>query len=312
MPQDVNEENKPKPKRATKASTPKAAKPKATTASKVLAPATTSRSAVPLMVDGDDIGEAHTQDRKFVWALARGLEILRAFRPGQGPLGNSELSELTNLPKATVSRLTYTLKELGYLTFIKRLGKYEPSPSILALGYPVLSNLRVRQVAHEYMQQLASHANASVALASRDRLCMIYVDACSSNAITTLRLDIGSRVQMGMTAIGRAFLAGISEAERDYIFSKLQKVHGADWPDVKARIDDAVAQVADRGFCYVDSEWKRDVRAVGVPLLSADGTTVMAMNCGGPAFALDPQQLQEDFGPRLVHLCRSIGPMIGR
>ncbi len=291
-------------------------KPKAKRASRVkvkAAPATpTSRSAVPLMVDGDDIGEAHTQDRKFVWALARGLEILRAFRPGQGPLGNSELSELTGLPKATVSRLTYTLKELGYLTFIKRLGKYEPSPSILALGYPVLSNLRVRQVAHEYMQQLATHANASVALASRDRLSMIYVDACSSNAITTLRLDIGSRVQMGLTAIGRAFLAGISEAERDYIFEQLKRVHGADWPDMKARIEDSIAQVNDRGFCYVDNEWKRDVRAVGAPLVSADGATVMAMNCGGPAFALDPKRLQEDLGPRLVHLCRSIGPMIGR
>lgn len=301
MQQDDADDKKPKAKRAPRSKTKAAAS---------TAPA--SRSAVPLMVDGDDIGEAHTQDRKFVWALARGLEILRAFRPGQGPLGNSELSELTNLPKATVSRLTYTLKELGYLTFIKRLGKYEPSPSILALGYPVLSNLRVRQVAHEYMQQLATHANASVALASRDRLSMIYVDACSSNAITTLRLDIGSRVQMGMTAIGRAFLAGISEAERDYIFSQLHKVHGADWPDVKSRIEDAVAQVADRGFCYVDNEWKRDVRAVGAPLISSDGSTVMAMNCGGPSFALDPKRLQEDLGPRLVHLCRSIGPMIGR
>ncbi|MBB4285191.1 IclR family transcriptional regulator [Roseospira goensis] len=271
-----------------------------------------SRSTVPLLYEDGDLGARHASDRKFVWALARGLEILRAFRPGQGPLGNSELAEITGLPKATVSRLTYTLTELGYLTFIKRLGKYEPAPSILALGYPVLSNMRVRQIAHDYMQQLANHANASVALASRDRLSMIYVDECSSSALTTLRLDIGSRVPIATTALGRAFLAGLNEAERDVILFHLQRVHGADWPELDGRIKDAIAEVEDRGFCYVDHEWKRDVRGVGVPLLSADGSTVMAMNCAGPAFALEPARLQQDLGPRLVHLCRSIGPMIGR
>lgn len=299
----------------------KADKPKAPARRRKAAPGTdnpakadapVSRSAVPLVFDNDDISARHASDRKFVWALARGLEVLRAFKPGQGPLGNNELAAHTNLPKATVSRLTYTLTELGYLNFIKRLGKYEPAPSILALGYPVLSNLRVRQIAHDYMQQLANHSNASVALASRDRLSMIYVDACSSTALTTLRLDIGSRVDMAHTSVGRAFLAGISEAERDYIFQRLQARHGAEWPDLKSRIDDAIAQVNERGFCYVDDEWRRDVRAVGVPLVSADGASVMAMNCGGPAFALEPQRLINDFGPRLVHLCRSIAPMLGR
>ena len=294
--------------------TDKTDKPKSATRKKnpTTAEAPVSRSTVPLIFDNDDISASHASDRKFVWALARGLEVLRAFKPGQGPLGNNELAAQTKLPKATVSRLTYTLTELGYLNFIKRLGKYEPAPSILALGYPVLSNLRIRQIAHEYMQKLATHSNASVALASRDRLSMIYVDACSAMALTTLRLDIGSRVDMARTAVGRAFLAGITEAERDYIFHRLQARHGAEWPDLKSRVLDAIAQINDRGFCYVENEWRRDVRAVGVPLVSADGSSVMAMNCGGPAFALESQKLIEDYGPRLVHLCSSITPMLGR
>lgn len=294
--------------------TDKTDKPKSATRKKKVQDAETpvSRSAVPLVFDNDDISQNHASDRKFVWALARGLEVLRAFKPGQGPLGNNELAAQTKLPKATVSRLTYTLTELGYLNFIKRLGKYEPAPSILALGYPVLSNLRIRRIAHDYMQQLANHSTASVALASRDRLSMIYVDACSSAALTTLRLDIGSRVDMARTAVGRAFLAGVSEAERDYMFQRLQARHGAEWPDLKARILDAIDQVNDRGFCYVENEWRRDVRAVGVPLVSPDGASVMAMNCGGPAFSLDAVKLVEDYGPRLVHLCSSIAPMLGR
>ncbi len=39
-------------------------------------------------------------------SLLRGIEILRAFRPGAGLLGNSELADRTGLSTATVSRLT--------------------------------------------------------------------------------------------------------------------------------------------------------------------------------------------------------------
>ncbi|MDE1714428.1 helix-turn-helix domain-containing protein, partial (plasmid) [Chromobacterium amazonense] len=54
-------------------------------------------------------------DRPFVTALARGLEVLAAFRPGEGALSNQELARRTGLPKSTVSRLSYTLTRLGYL-----------------------------------------------------------------------------------------------------------------------------------------------------------------------------------------------------
>jgi len=60
-------------------------------------------------------------DRKFVTALARGLEVLRAFTPTEGLLGNGEIAERTGLPKPTVSRLTYTLTKLGYLAHVERL-----------------------------------------------------------------------------------------------------------------------------------------------------------------------------------------------
>ncbi|MDH3232081.1 MAG: helix-turn-helix domain-containing protein, partial [Alphaproteobacteria bacterium] len=59
-------------------------------------------------------GAAGAKDRQFVTALARGLEVLRAFQEG-GPLGNQEIARRTGLPKPTVSRLTHTLKQLGYI-----------------------------------------------------------------------------------------------------------------------------------------------------------------------------------------------------
>ena len=74
----------------------------------------------PLVLDFDSRASAVRQDRKFVTALARGLDVLRAFQTRIGPMSNKELSEVTGIPKPTISRLTFTLKELGYLTQASR------------------------------------------------------------------------------------------------------------------------------------------------------------------------------------------------
>ena len=41
-------------------------------------------------------------DRSFVVALSRGLDVLRAFQPNDGLLGNQEIAARTKLPKPTV------------------------------------------------------------------------------------------------------------------------------------------------------------------------------------------------------------------
>ncbi len=64
---------------------------------------------------GENASHAHEGDRKFVVALARGLDVLRCFRARDGFLTNQEIAERTGLPKPTVTRLTYTLCQLGYL-----------------------------------------------------------------------------------------------------------------------------------------------------------------------------------------------------
>src|SRR5262249_56260790 len=85
------------------------------------------------------------KDRQFVTALARGLDILRAFHAGEGMLGNQEIAHRTGLPKPTVARLTHTLTELGYLNYIRRFRKYELGASLLPLPYPPISSIDLRR-----------------------------------------------------------------------------------------------------------------------------------------------------------------------
>ncbi|MCZ7655075.1 MAG: helix-turn-helix domain-containing protein [Rhodocyclaceae bacterium] len=76
------------------------------------------------------------KDRQFVPALARGLDILRAFTPRHPVLGNNEIAQRAHLPKPTVTRLTYTLTQLGYLNYSPESGQYSLSVGVLASATP--------------------------------------------------------------------------------------------------------------------------------------------------------------------------------
>ena len=259
----------------------------------------------PLVLDYESRLSGQGEDRKFITALARGLEVLRAFQSRIGPMSNKELSEATGVPKPTITRLTYTLMQLGYLRQSGRNGKYELGPGILSLGYPLLSSSRIRHVAHDHMTELAKHGGCTVALACRDQLSMVFIDEYCGNTSTTLRVDVGARIEMAKSAIGRAYLAGIQEQEREQLFAEFARIYQAEWPDLQTRILDAIRQVHERGFCLVDREWRKSTRTVAAPLVAPDGSMVMAMSCGGPTFSVSLEYLEQDLGPRLVHICQT-------
>ena len=217
-------------------------------------------------------------------SLARGLEVLRTFTPGEGLLGNQEIAARTGLPKATVTRLTYTLTQLDYLTHLERLEKYQLAPGALAIGYSALANMRIRQVARPHMQALANYSGASVALGSRDRLNLLYVEHCRAKSAVMLRLDLGSRIPIATTAMGRAMLAALPEKERDWLLRHIARREARRWPKVRLGIERARKEFANRGFTLSVGEWHTDVTAVGVPLIPADGSGIFAFNCGAPSF----------------------------
>jgi DNA-binding IclR family transcriptional regulator len=253
-----------------------------------------------------------SKDRQFVNALARGLELLRCFGPGEVYLTNAELAKRSSLPKPTVSRLTHTLTTLGYLNYSESLGKYQLGAGVLALGYRMLSNMDLRKLARPLMEELAEYAQASVSLGARDRLSMVYVESCRSSANVTLRLDVGARIPMATTAMGKALLCVLPEAERTYLLDHVRQRDQANWPQVKAGVEQGFKDYQDKGFCMSAGEWQGDVHAVGVPVHGLDGEQVMAFNCGGPAFLLSHARLEEDLGPKLVQLVRRIDTILGR
>jgi DNA-binding IclR family transcriptional regulator len=256
-------------------------------------------------------GKKAATDRSFVVALSRGLDVLRAFHPSDGLLGNQEIAARTKLPKPTVSRLTYTLTKLGYLTPVPRFEKYQLAPSAMALGYAALANLGVRHLSEPFREEVMRETGGAVAIGGRDRTSMIYFGQSRNGLTLGVQLDVGSRIPIATTAMGRAYIWALASEERASLLRELREHYGSRWSRIRDGIDRAGESVNKYGFAISAGEWQDDVHAVGVALKLNDGTGTYAFNCGAPAFRFTEDRLRNDIGPRLLAMVRNIEAALG-
>ena len=256
-------------------------------------------------------GKKPATDRKFIVALSRGLDVLRAFHPRDGLLGNQEIAARTNLPKPTISRLTYTLTKLGYLTPVPRFEKYQLAPAAMALGYAALANLGIGHLSEPFREELMRATGGAVAIGGRDRHSMIYFGQSRHGLTLGVQLDVGSRVPIATSAMGRAYFWALDEDERADVLCDLRDHYGGRWPKLRDGLQRSGEIVAKYGFAISVGEWQTDVHSAGVALKLNDGTGPYAFNCGAPAFRFTEERLINDIGPRLVAMVRNIEAALG-
>lgn len=246
-------------------------------------------------------------DRQFVSALARGLGVLQAFRSAEERLSTAELAQRCSLPRSTIARLTHTLTAVGFLHQEERLGRYRLGLATLTLGRSMLSRLDFQGAGGELLQQLADDTGAMVALGIREDLSVLYVDAKRSHSTpVTLNLGVGSRLPLATTAMGRAHIAAMDEAERCAILARIKALDREAWP----AIDDAVAQAVQalkRHGCVTGFQsWRSEINGIATPLdLGADVARVV-VNVAAPAWSIDKDRFLADILPRLLRARREI------
>lgn len=252
------------------------------------------------------------EDRDFVMALARGLEVLRAFSSERAALGNGEIAKRTGLPKPTVCRMTHTLTVLGYLDAVPDQDKYRLGTGVLSLGYAALAGLDVRRLARPLLQEVADDANASVALGAGDRDRMVYLELCRGKGPISLRMEVGQGIPILGTAMGRAYLAELGAARRAELLAKIRPADEAAWRKERAAIDEAVDTFKVLGFTTSFGGWHGHIHGVASAFTNPATGQVMAINCGVAAMSISTDELMRIYGPRLAEIARTLEQALSR
>ncbi|CAG2153775.1 IclR family transcriptional regulator [Cupriavidus numazuensis] len=238
--------------------------------------------------------------------LARGLAVLAAFGGEQRWLRNRDIVRETGIPTATVARLLHSLVETGYLRFDNDQRLYRLTAASLALGYAASADVAAQVAACAEMQKLADAHDTCVVLGTRDRLDVVVLESWAARSTPyDLRRTVSMRRCIGASAMGRALLATLPEAERAYLQGNLERKTLRNWPALRRGIAEGVSQVSALGFCTARNEWKADLVSVAVPVRVTHHAP-LALACIGSEAQMGRARIERELGPRLVNVAQAL------
>lgn len=241
-----------------------------------------------------------------VRVLARGLTILRVFTPKNDWLSNHEIATAVGLPRPTISRLSTNLVQAGYLEYSRERGQYRLGASVLALGYAALANVDILQVARPYMQELADSEDGLVVLSTRDGLAMVLTEVCYGSTMLTLRVGVGSRLELSTSAVGRALIGSLPDDQRSALLEEIREKFRGDWAQLGPALNDSVTQIRDKHFYTSIGTQERGVNGVAAVVNVAGAPYTYVFGIAAPSFHFEPQLLAQRVGPRLLEVKHKI------
>ena len=236
----------------------------------------------------------------------RGMRVLRAFRGDRAALSNAELVRRTGLPKATVSRLTSTLLQVGFLRHRSGGREFELATGPIGIGHAFEAGSELLQAAGPHLQRLADTLNVSVALAIEDRLEMLYVGYRVGPQVATLRMGVGSVLSLATTSIGHAYLWALPPPRRQGLIDALRDRAGVQADVVEEGIRRSFAELEASGVCGVLGGHAAGAYGIALPVQLGRERVPMALSCGKAGLRPDLAAERRRITPALKQAAREL------
>jgi IclR family transcriptional regulator, pca regulon regulatory protein len=241
----------------------------------------------------------------FIEALARGLDVIRAFCPSRPVMSLAAVAAATGLPRPTARRILLTLEELGYVRSAD--GGFRLTPRVLDLGMSYVLSQELWQVARPHMEQLVARTGESSSVAQLDGSDIVYVSRVAVPKIISLAVTIGTRFPAMQTSLGKVLLAALSPGEAERVLAEPSRsgITPRWQPDAAERAA-ALREVRARGWALTDEHLAPGIRSVAAPLRDGDGRVIAALNVTVHAAETPVQVLTGEHLPHLLAAASAI------
>ena len=237
---------------------------------------------------------------------SRVLALLGAFDAEHRRLTLSELARRADLPLPTAHRLVGELVSGGALAR-RPSGEYVVGRRMWDLGLLAPVQAGLRQVASPFLHDIYAATLATVHLGVRDGAEVLYVDRLSGHASVPVVSQIGSRLPLHPTGVGKVLLAYAPEDVREHVLTHLTRFtpYTITQP---GRLVAELRQVQRLGFAQTNEEMSLGACSVAVPIRTADGRVVAALGIVVPRLKRDRARLVAALQVAAQGIGRSLSP----
>jgi DNA-binding IclR family transcriptional regulator len=219
---------------------------------------------------------------------SRALALLGAFDEDHRRLTLTELAQRAELPVPTAHRLVGELAEWGAVTRMST-GEYVVGRRLWDVGLLAPAQTGLRQIASPYLHDLYGATLATIHLAVREGTEVLYLDRLRGHASVPIVSDIGSRLPMHCTGVGKVLLAHAPADVQAQVMANLTRVtpYTVVQPGtLRRQLDKALVN----DFATTGEEMSLGACSLGVPIRS-DGKVVASVGIVVPTLRRDRDKL---------------------
>lgn len=233
---------------------------------------------------GNAVNEAAERKTGGSSTLNRALEVLEALADGpQEGMTAAQLAEVTASNRVSVHRILGSYLAHGLVRQGHPGAPYRLGFRLLELAEQVIEERELVTLAQPLLEELSVRGGETCHLAVPDGGEAVYVAKIESTQSVRLVSQIGARVPLYCTALGKALLAAAPAAQRERLLT-MQSFERRT-PRTLVTVDDLLKdlqRIRSRGYSIDDVENEEGVRCVGAPVLDHTGRSVAAISVSGP------------------------------
>lgn len=211
--------------------------------------------------------------------VSRVVAILSTFDDRHRRLSLTEISERSGLPLPTTHRLVRELVA-GDLLQRRATGEYAIGRRTWDLGTLAPVQTGLRQVASPFLSDLYAATLATVHLAVRDGDEVLYLDRFSGRASVPVVSQVGTRLPMHATGVGKVLLAHAPDEVQQRVLGSLRRVTSYTITQPR-RLAAQLERVRRDGYATTVEEMTLGACSVAVPIVrsrpGASGEVVAAL-----------------------------------
>jgi DNA-binding IclR family transcriptional regulator len=217
------------------------------------------------------------------------VALLSAFDEDHRRLSLTDLARRTELPLATAHRLTRELVREGALVRTSS-GEYAVGRKLWSLGLLAPVQTDLRQVASPFLHDIYGATLATVHLAVRDGTRVLYVDRLAGNRSVRVVSEVGSRLPLHATGVGKVLLAHAPLDVQELALAQLTRVtpYTITQP---ARLRIQLDRIRTDGYATTVEEMSLGACSVAVPIAQSPGVVVAALGIVVPTLRRDKARL---------------------
>lgn len=221
----------------------------------------------------------------------KAFTVLRAISTSTRPVGVSELAVLLGMPKATVHRIVRMLEREGLLERPEGGRRYASGGRLLGFAFDIVASSVRNAPRHAILEAVSRRVGETCNLGIMAQGCVLYIDRVEAAWPFGLRFEIGSRVPLHCTAIGKLFLGSLPPARLEAVLETTPLDRYTDNtitdPDrLRAELD----RIREDGVSVDNQEFLAGVVCVAVPVTGSDGTMAAGLAVSAPNARLSLKQ----------------------